>query len=218
MESSKTSLLAYKRPEITGKGGERYPKYGTAPCACTPLPAEPSAAQGRAWPLAEGRRLPHPFPATSHPIGSGSPESHHSSSAVRHPPSPAAAPPFVSSQSVATKTPVKAKPGTGSLAGNAGRLGRFDKLQTARGERGRSAKTRRNGKWIREFKGGAEMGVPPKGKRTALETQWHPGGAGKGAYPYRVRARDPCPGTPGQSPLAMPQQGKPQHIQLAIAG
>lgn len=127
-------------------------------------------------------------------------------------------PPFVSSQSVATKTPVKAKPGTGSLAGNAGRLGRFDKLQTARGERGRSAKTRRNGKWIREFKGGAEMGVPPKGKRTALETQWHPGGAGKGAYPYRVRARDPCPGTPGQSPLAMPQQGKPQHIQLAIAG
>lgn len=134
-------------------------------------------------------------------------------------PPPQPLPPhFVSSQSVATKTPVKAKPGTGSLAGNAGRLGRFDKLQTARGERGRSAKTRRNGKWIREFKGGAEMGVPPKGKRTALETQWHPGGAGKGAYPYRVRAREPCPGTPGQSPLAMPQQGKPQHIQLAIAG
>lgn len=172
--------------------------------------------EGGHWRRAEGCPIPPLLRAIR--LGSGSPAKPPQQQRCAAPPSPAAAPPFVSSQSVATKTPVKAKPGTGGLAGNAGRLGRFDKLQTARGERGRSAKTRRNGKWIREFKGGAEMGVPPKGKRTALETQWHPGGAGKGAYAYGVRARDPCPGTPGQSPLAMPQQDKAQRIQLAIAG
>lgn len=55
---------------------------------------------------------------------------------------PATAPLFVASQSVATKTPTKAKPSTGSLVGSAGRLVGFDKLQTTRGGGGKPAKTR----------------------------------------------------------------------------
>lgn len=68
-----------------------------------------------------------------------------------------------------------------------GRLVCFDQVQTARGGSGRPAKTRRRGKWIREMKGGKRWSAS-KGEGAALESRWHPGGAGKGAYPYGVRA------------------------------
>lgn len=146
-------------------------------------------------------------------LGSGSPAELQQQQQRRAAP-PAAAPLFVPSQSVATKTPAKAKPGTGGLAGNARRLVMFVKPQTARGGGGTPTKTRQNGKWIRDFKGGQRWG-PSEGEG---DSSGCPAAPRRGAHPYGVRARDPCPGTPGQSPAMMPRQGKPQNLQLAFEG
>lgn len=168
-----------------------------------------SVAAGGGWEVAPS------LPCHEPPDLAPAPRLSRSSSSAVQPPS-AAAPLFVPSQSVATKMPEEAKPGTGSLVGSVGRLVGFDKPQTAQGGGGRPAKTRRNGKWIREFKGGQRWG-PSEGE---VDRSGDPAApeAGKGAYPYGTRAGDPCPGTPRQSPVAMPRQGIPQCIQLAFEG
>jgi len=148
-----------------------------------------------------GWRLPHPFPTISHPTRLPLP-----SSAGAHP----AAPLFAPSQSVATKTPVKAKPSTGGLAGSSGRLVGFGKLQTAWGGRGRPVKTRRNAKRIGELKGGQRRGP----SEAEGESSGDPAATRRGwerCLPLRGEgSRDPCAGMPGQPPAAMPQ-GTPTH-------